>query len=364
MEEALFKTINKLLKMIRLFIGFLLIFLICMFVKKFSVLKIFTQIFVAFLPLILGFFIAYLLEPTVKKLEKKLPKFIAITLPFLLFFISFFLFLLFIVPPVLKEGSQLFHKIPLVLKKSKKFLSKQPIFKKNTFLKTEIFKLFDEIPKEGSKFLRKSFPLICHSCLDCLITFFFSILLAIYLLVDFKKIKKSLFKMIPIGYQSDVKSLFYKLRKSLLHYFKGVLLVMFFVFITQAIGFSLSGVKSPLFFAILCAITDFIPFIGPYIGGIPAIIVASSMSNQVGFLTLLSIVLVQILENTFYQPYILGKTLILPSWLILISISVLSTFFGFLGLVLATPILVVLKVLLPYLKKWYPKKSVNSCPNT
>ena len=101
---------------------------------------------------------------------------------------------------------------------------------------------------------------------------------------------------------------------------------------------------------------DLIPYIGPYVGGIPCVLMGFSMGTSTGIATLVSIFIVQLLENCFYQPYILGKTLVLPPWLILGAILVFSYFFGLLGMLLAAPTLAILKILFPFLITCFQKK--------
>ena len=132
-------------------------------------------------------------------------------------------------------------------------------------------------------------------------------------------------------------------------YVQGVLLVMVLVFITQSIGFSLAGLKAPFLFALFCAITDVIPYIGPWIGGAPAVIVGFTVDPMVGVFCLVSVVVCQLLENNFYQPLIMGKTMKLHPVTIMLGLLLFNYFFGMIGMIVATPLIATIKIIIEFI---------------
>ena len=99
-------------------------------------------------------------------------------------------------------------------------------------------------------------------------------------------------------------------------------------------------------FAFFCAITDVIPYFGPYIGGAPAVIVGFTISPMTGVCALISIIVVQILENNFYQPIVMGKTMKLHPVTIMIGLLLFGYYFGIIGMIVATPVIASIKVIL------------------
>ena len=126
---------------------------------------------------------------------------------------------------------------------------------------------------------------------------------------------------------------------------------MLLVFITQSIGLTLAGLQAPLIFALFCALTDIIPYIGPYIGAIPAVIVGFTISPLTGIFCVVSIVIVQILENNFYQPLIMGHTMKLHPVTIMLGLLIFQHFFGIIGMVVATPVIAAGKVIFTYINE-------------
>ena len=123
--------------------------------------------------------------------------------------------------------------------------------------------------------------------------------------------------------------------------------------ILSLIGFLISGVSSPLLFAIFCAITNIIPYFGPYIGGIPVIIVGFAISPFTGIACLITIILVQFLEGNILHPLIVGKAVSLHPITMMLSLLVFEYFFGILGMIIAAPVVATLKILVIYLNDKY-----------
>ena len=102
-------------------------------------------------------------------------------------------------------------------------------------------------------------------------------------------------------------------------------------------------------FGLFCAITNVIPYIGPYIGGAPAVLVGFSMSPMTGICALIAVVIAQLLESYFLQPLVMGKTMKLHPVTIMIGLLVFGHFFGILGMIFATPTISILKTIFTFI---------------
>ena len=183
------------------------------------------------------------------------------------------------------------------------------------------------------------------------LNFVLGVMIGFYLLFDFDKVNENIDKMLPKTWKENFRELTKRINTSLRSYVQGVLLVMFLVFLTQSIGLTLAGMEAPLLFALFCAVTDIIPYFGPYIGGIPAVIVGFTISPITGICVLISILVVQLLENNFYQPLIMGHTMQLHPVTIMLGLLIFEHFFGILGMVIATPVIACIKVLLIFVNE-------------
>ena len=167
--------------------------------------------------------------------------------------------------------------------------------------------------------------------------------------IDFNKLNAHIESLLPKKWRKTYKELGERLNNSLRNYIQGLLLVMLLVFITQAVGLTLAGLKAPLIFALFCALTDVIPYFGPYIGAIPAVIVGFAVSPITGICSIVAILVVQLLENNFYQPLIMGHTMKLHPVTIMLGLLIFQHFFGIIGMIVATPVIAAGKVIFTYI---------------
>ena len=137
------------------------------------------------------------------------------------------------------------------------------------------------------------------------------------------------------------------------NYVHGTLIIMFLLFICQSVGFTIAGLKAPLVFGLFCAITNIIPYFGPYIGGIPAVIVGFTMRPLTGICCLISVIICQFLESYFLNPVVMSKTMKLHPVTIMIGLLIFGHFFGILGMILSTPIIACSKTIILYFNEKY-----------
>ena len=123
----------------------------------------------------------------------------------------------------------------------------------------------------------------------------------------------------------------------------------FFIFIISIIGFSLIEIDYVLVVSAIIAITNLIPIVGPYIGGIPAVIIGFSFSSTVGISAIIVVSVVQIIESVFLQPLILKNAISLHPLEGILGISVFGSLFGVIGMILSPILVVAVKLLfMPY----------------
>ena len=198
-------------------------------------------------------------------------------------------------------------------------------------IENNIFKTMENLAGGIANNLPTTIVSIAGSLVSGLGTIGISLVVGIYLLFDFDNVTDHLLKYIP----------------------NGTLLVAFMVFVCDSIGFAFAGLKSPILFGLLCGITDLIPYIGPYIGGVAAVIVGFSQNPIIGIITLIVAVVVQLVENYVLQPVVMSKTMQLHPVSIILGLLVFGHFFGIVGMILATPILSLFKVLYRFLADKY-----------
>ena len=177
------------------------------------------------------------------------------------------------------------------------------------------------------------------------------LMIGFYLLFDFDNVGKVLMTMLPKRLRSDALSLFTDANDSVFNYIKGTFVVSIIIFILSSLVFTITGLQAPLLFGLICGITNVIPYIGPYLGAFPATLVAFTQDVATGIIVLVAIMVVQFVEGNFVQPLVMSKTMKLHPVTILIGLLLFGYFFGVVGMIIATPLIAVIKSVVLFIER-------------
>ncbi|WP_275314756.1 AI-2E family transporter [Tenacibaculum bernardetii] len=173
--------------------------------------------------------------------------------------------------------------------------------------------------------------------------------IGIFFTVSPKIYTKGIVQLMPIRKQNKAKDVLNKLGVQLRNWLKGKLLSMLIVFVLTAIGLAVIGIPLWLVLAFLAGLISFIPNFGPIIALIPAVLLALSQSPEKALIVIGLYMLIQFIESNFITILIQKKLINMPPALIIISQLVMGILTGGWGLVLATPITVIVIVLVQQL---------------
>lgn len=330
-------------------------------VKEIKILPFFFTILKILSPLFIGILIAWLFDPIVTKLNKKGWKRGWGAAICYVVFIGLIALVIGSLIPVLSDqiNELVTNTIPAVFKTLGDWIN-------GLFDKLGNIESFDAVAMKADIFtkLEKLVTNLTSSLPDMLInftkalfsglgTFGVGLVVGFFLLLDFDKHRETIYALIPKRYRKDGKRLLQAVNRPLKRFVNGALLDCTFMFIVMAIGFSIIGLKGSLLFALFCAVTNVIPYVGPYIGGAPAVAVGLTQSSTIGIAVLIFIVIVQTLEGNLLQPLIMSRTTKLSPIAIILGLLVFGHFFGIWGMVLSTPILGAIKELIMFFDEKY-----------
>ena len=356
--NTILKTGKKLINVFYFVIVIALLLLITYVLKEWKIFGFIGELLKVISPIFIGFLIAWLLDPVVDKIEaRKVPRVVGCIIVYLIMIAVIALFLYLVIPNFTTQISDFISTLPDIIKDVAKNLDSfldgiSYKFGLDTAdIEKEIFGYLTDFSKNVTTNLPTTLFNIGKGMVNGAISFVLGLMIGFYMLWDFDKIKHNLEKLMPYRWREGYHDLTDRLNNQLRKYIQGVFLVMVLVFITQSIGLTLAGLEAPLIFALFCAITDIIPYFGPYIGAIPAIIVGFTISPLTGICVIISIVIVQLLENNFYQPLIMGKTMSLHPITIIVGLLIFQHFFGIIGMVVATPVIACCKVIIKFINE-------------
>ena len=354
-KEENSNIIKSILKLLLYVFIILFIYILIMINKELKITKIIFNILKISLPLFFGILIAYLLDPIVVKLEKKnIKRVYASLILFIFIIVIIFLISYFLFPRLIGQIKDISNSVPELVDKINIFINN--IISK--FSSNSDFKI--NIKYEISCILKKittDFPRNCLSIFSSAISTIscaaLSLIVGFYILLDYDKIKENIYILLPKKYRRRLKRLFKDINKDLFSFIKGTLILTIIVFIISLILFSCFKLKAPIFFALFNSVMNIIPYIGPIIGGVPIVIISFTQSNEIGIFILVSVLIIQTLDNFIFQPIVMGKTMSLHPVTILIGLLIFEYFFGIIGMCITVPLLAVIKRIILYLDKRY-----------
>lgn len=192
-------------------------------------------------------------------------------------------------------------------------------------------------------FLSGSFHL-----LSMLLGFFIVLLYVIFLLLDFDNVEKNWPNFVPEKYRSLAVEVVVDLKNGMNTYFRLQGLIAFIVGVLFSIGFVIIDLPIPFVIGMFIGLLNLVPYL-QLVGLIPALLLALLKALETGhsfwheaFLVLLVISIVQIIQDTFLVPRIMGKAYNLNPAVILLSLSIWGSLLGIIGLFLALPLTTVL----------------------
>lgn len=310
-------------------------------------------------PLFIGIIIAWLLNPIVSYMQtKKINRVVGTIITYIVFILILYLLLAAVVPILSNEINEFAKNVPSVLDKTKKFADgifakfENPTFDINV-TKTELYtKIEAAIIEYTSKLPEMTFSFV-KGLFSTLWSIILGFMIGLYLLFDFDNAITKTIAIIPKRVIDSLKELAMKINITLKNFIQGTLIVSTIILLVCSIGFWFAGLKAPVLFGLFCAITNIIPYIGPYIGAAPAVIVGYATSPLVGTVVLIVCVAIQFIEGNFIQPLVMSKTMKLHPVTIIVGLLVFGYFFGIIGMIISTPLMSIIKLILSYINKKY-----------
>ena len=168
---------------------------------------------------------------------------------------------------------------------------------------------------------------------------------AIFLALDAPMYRGGALRLVPLSYRARAGQIADELARALARWMGGQALDMVLVALVTGLGLWLLGVPLALVLGLIAGLTNIIPVVGPFLSGIPAVLFALTQGFDLAVYVALLFVVVQQVEGNLLMPLIQRYAADLPPALTVLAILAFGGLFGFAGIVLATPLLLVTIIL-------------------
>jgi predicted PurR-regulated permease PerM len=305
-------------------------------------------------PFIVAVIISYVLNPVVVLLnQRKVPRTIAVLLIYSVFIASLTVVIINVIPMFMKQLEELNEHLPQLVMRVQSLLenvnqSQFVPYSVRNGINHSLVKLETGISTTISNYMNQ-----IGTTINMLFIVFIVPFLAFYMLKDFQLIEKAAIAIVPKTHRKQTIKLLVDIDTALGNYIRGQLLVCVIIGGLAYIGYWFIGMPYPLLLASVVAVFNIIPYLGPFFGAAPAILMASTVSLKMMLIVALLNFCIQVLEGNVISPQVVGRSLHMHPLFIIFALLVGGEVAGILGLILAVPFFAALKVVVQHVFLYY-----------
>ncbi|HSV31341.1 MAG TPA: AI-2E family transporter [Atribacteraceae bacterium] len=308
------------------------------------------------LPFALGGILAYALTPAAYYLNRRGLSWKASVLIIFLALLVFFLILFFLViPESIDQFRTLASNLPVyteqIISITQAIDERYPGLNISEAVESFLVDFSENIQAYLTGILRNVVDLVSLIVSVLFFGFILAPFILYYFLVDTVKIRRALVKLFPRKKRKEYITLLREIEHILGAFIRGRLLICLFVGASVSLSMLFLGIEFPLVIGLIAGIADIVPYLGPIMGAIPALLFAATKSTSTLILVAVMFGLINLIEAIIVVPKLMGKETGLHPLTVLFALMVGEQLYGPLGLILAIPIAGIIKALLRVYRK-------------
>jgi predicted PurR-regulated permease PerM len=174
-------------------------------------------------------------------------------------------------------------------------------------------------------------------------------MVAYYWLAERVEIKRALLSVFPRSRRVVIGTIWNEIERVMGAWMRGQLLLMLFIGVACAIGYTLLGLRYALLLALIAGLLEVVPIVGPYLGAIPAILVALTQDVQLAVYVALFTLVIQLVEGNVLVPRVMAQTVGVSSLTVVLGLLVGAALGGIPGALVAVPVAAAVQVVIKHL---------------
>ena len=174
-----------------------------------------------------------------------------------------------------------------------------------------------------------------------------------YMLKDGHKMVPAIERYFPAKHKGEMVGLLKKMSETIEKYISGQMIECLFVAVGTSVGYMIVGIDYAFLFGVIAGLTNMIPYIGPYIGLAPAVLVTVFSDPWQAVFACIVVLIVQQIDGNIIYPNVIGKSLDIHPLTIIIILLVAGNLAGLLGMILGVPFYAVCKTIFVYVFDMY-----------
>lgn len=309
-------------------------------------------------PFLIALIISYVLNPVVNLLhDRKVPRTAAVLLIYVVFIAACVVILMNIIPMLTKQVNELNEHLPELTMRAQSLADH---FNHRVIMPDSIR---DGINRAVSGFEKRLSTAISDFLgnIDAVLNAMFMAMivpfLAFYMMKDADLFEKAALEIVPRARRKQAVRLMKDIDEALGSYIRGQFIVSLCIGLLAYVGYLIIGLPYPLLMAGFVALFDIIPYLGPFLGAAPALIVASTVSWKMALFVVLVNSACQTLESNVISPQVVGRSMRMHPLTIILVLLIGGELAGIVGLILAVPVYAALKVVAQHVFAYYLKRT-------
>lgn len=311
-----------------------------------------------FIPVLIAGFLYYVLNPVVNLLTGRFhfKRIMAIVFVFLLLLVALVLIVVSVIPNLVNQIAQLAMNIPSFASDVEDWLNK--LSRTEWLKKVDIMNEIEKFNISYGTLLQKFLSGVSSSLGSIVSTIANAAMIIItvpfilfYMLKDGHKFVPNVEKVLSPKRSNQVADLLGQLNKTLSNYISGQAIECLFVGTFTFLGYLILGVDYAFLFGVIAGLANLIPYLGPYIGLLPAVMVTVFNDPFKALLCCVVVLIVQQLDGNIIYPNVIGKSLAIHPLTIIIVLLVAGNLAGLLGIFLGVPFYAICRTIIVFLYK-------------
>ncbi|HVE46957.1 MAG TPA: AI-2E family transporter [Acidimicrobiales bacterium] len=308
---------------------------------------------VIFPPLLLAGAIVFLINPIVTRLQRhRVPRAVGAGLAYVAVLAAVVLAGILVYPLAADQAGELRDDWPEIQDKAEQWIDDRAEDSKGTFYEFTREDLEEAISADNLTFSQQLDRAkdLGVQVFHVLLVLVLAPIIAFYLLVDLPRIRQVTVSLVPLGARDEVLHVGRRLNRAIGGFFRGQLLVATIVGLMCSAGLFAIGLQFWFLVGMIAGLFNVIPLIGPWVGGIPGVIIALTTGSP---LQALGVVIVmataQQIDNHFITPQVMQRVVHLHPAAVILALLAGGSLAGFLGLLMAVPAAAMLKIVCGHL---------------
>lgn len=288
--------------------------------------------------LFVSLILAATINPSVDWMQKnKIPRVLGIALIYVLVLSALFFSFYLILNPLTSEIKNLSKDFPIYWEKVSAGWHEFDTFSKNQGWQTVIEDSLLSL-QTGLASLASNFFGGIISFIGSIFSLLVILVMTFYLSLYDQSMKKKARSFLPPDKQPYFIAVINRMQEKIGFWLRGQLLLSLIIFALSLVGLLALGVKYAWVLALFAGITEFIPYLGPFIGAVPAIFIAFTQDPTLGFYVLILYIAIQQAENNIIVPLLMKKAVGLNPVVVIVAMLVGAKVAGIAGVLLAVPV--------------------------